>query len=185
MPNNLLLTNNVKRETTPVVLHRVRTNKLTPCWRYHKELGSKLLKYDDELDWLGDGWVDHPGKLSRLPGHEKLYDITNNPVYAKQKVSELTYLVKTNEEIEQQSKDAEDAAALKLKTEAAVRDKEIRANPIVHACPDCEQKFDNPRRLHMHRVGKHKYRKNIHVADEKVLSVEQPELVSEQGEPKC
>jgi hypothetical protein len=48
-------------------------NKRTPAWRFHKDFPDKLCKTDAELDKAdAEGWVDHPGKARRLPGHEKM-----------------------------------------------------------------------------------------------------------------
>ena len=50
--------------------------KLTPAWRYHKDCPQGLVvKTDAALEKLdADGWVDHPGKVSPLPGHEDLFE---------------------------------------------------------------------------------------------------------------
>lgn len=56
-----------------------KTNRV-PCLMYHKDLSpmGKVVKNEFELDALIDaGWVDHRGKIFRLPGFEKLYDEFN------------------------------------------------------------------------------------------------------------
>lgn len=37
--------------------------KVFPSWRYHKELGEKLVLSDEEDAKLGLGWVDTPAKF--------------------------------------------------------------------------------------------------------------------------
>jgi hypothetical protein len=48
-----------------------------PAWRYHKNCPSGIVvKTEVELARLEveGGWVDHPGKVSLLPGHENMYE---------------------------------------------------------------------------------------------------------------
>jgi hypothetical protein len=48
-----------------------------PAWRYHKNCsGGVVVKTEVELARLEaeGGWVDHPGKVSLLPGHENMYE---------------------------------------------------------------------------------------------------------------
>jgi hypothetical protein len=50
--------------------------KTYPSWRYHKNLGSKIVADEAEDKGLGEGWVDTPAKfldaeeLSKLPESE-------------------------------------------------------------------------------------------------------------------
>jgi hypothetical protein len=59
----------------PPIGEDIPSNSRVPAWRYHKDCPKgKLVKRDDELDTLdAEGWVDHPGKLSKLPGLEQFY----------------------------------------------------------------------------------------------------------------
>ncbi|QGH73448.1 MAG: optineurin-like protein [Podoviridae sp. cty5g4] len=157
-----------------------RTQKHTPCWRYHTQHGAKLLSYDDELEKLGDGWVDHPGKLKKLPGHEKLYETYINPIVAKKVLLESGFLIKTDEEKQQEERDAEDALALKLKNEENERAKIARETPVVYSCPLCDAKFSKERQLHMHKITKHRDKK-VEIVDNKTSICEQSENKGEQS----
>lgn len=46
-----------------------------PAWRYHSSCREgKVFKTDEALAAADKaGWKDHPGKVSLLPGHEKLF----------------------------------------------------------------------------------------------------------------
>ena len=153
--NKLLSVGSVMPEVVPVGAHRERTNKRTPCLRYHKELGSKLCSHDDVLDGLGEGWVDHPGKLRRLPGHEKLYDayIAGEP---KKVITGEEFLVVTDEVKQQRTKDEADANVLKLKNENAIKQAAVYAASLIHQCPSCELKFDTKQKLYFHKLKAHK-----------------------------
>lgn len=47
-----------------------------PAWRYHESCPEgKIFKTDEALVKADqDGWVDHPGKVRKLAGHEHLFD---------------------------------------------------------------------------------------------------------------
>jgi hypothetical protein len=59
----------------PEIGTHLPSNERAPAWRYHGSCTKgKIVLTDSELDKLdADGWVDHPGKLSKLPGLEKFY----------------------------------------------------------------------------------------------------------------
>ena len=41
-----------------------------PCWRYHATEGERVLQTAEEVEALGEGWYNHPGKARvrhRLP----------------------------------------------------------------------------------------------------------------------
>jgi hypothetical protein len=55
---------------------RDEVNKYTPCWRYSKDFPKGvLIKSDKVLEGLDSAiWKDHPGKVTKLPGHELLFE---------------------------------------------------------------------------------------------------------------
>lgn len=63
-------------KSNEVTKEEILTQKKAPAWRYHSICKTgKVVKTDKELKELDDaGWVDHPGKVSRLPGFEHLYE---------------------------------------------------------------------------------------------------------------
>ncbi len=63
-------------ETAPVSKIDVSVSKKAPAWRYHKTMPQGMIvKTDEELAQLDKaGWKDHPGKVTRLPGFENLYE---------------------------------------------------------------------------------------------------------------
>jgi len=84
---NILLGSGIP-EPKPIAEHIEPTNLKAPAWRFHKDFPNRLCKTDAELDKLdAEGWLDHPGKVRLLPGHEKVWE-------AYQKTLEV---VKTNE----------------------------------------------------------------------------------------
>ena len=45
-----------------------------PRWMYHRDIPEGVLvRLEREFNKLSDDWVDHPGKCTLLPGHEKIY----------------------------------------------------------------------------------------------------------------
>ena len=62
-------------EGEPIAEHIEPTYLRAPAWRFHKDFPDKLCKTDAELDKLdAEGWLDHPGKVRLLPGHEKVWE---------------------------------------------------------------------------------------------------------------
>jgi len=62
-------------EQKPIIKHVESTNLRAPRWRFHKDFPDRLCKTDAELDKLdAEGWLDHPGKVRLLPGHEKVWE---------------------------------------------------------------------------------------------------------------
>lgn len=75
MPQNVLLGSGIIPE--PVLKGHINVvNLRTPAWRFHKDFPEgKICKTDAELDQLDtEGWLDHPGKVRLLPGHEKVWE---------------------------------------------------------------------------------------------------------------
>ena len=54
----------------------VKAFKNAPMWLYSKEcIEGRVIKTDEEIDkLLAAGWKDHPGKVVKLLGFEKLYE---------------------------------------------------------------------------------------------------------------
>jgi len=77
MPSkNKLLGSGVLLQEQGIVGHTEPTFLRTPAWRYHKDCPQgKVCKTDKELDEAdATGWKDHPGKVTKLPGHEYLFE---------------------------------------------------------------------------------------------------------------
>ena len=70
--NNKLLGSNWPEKEAETVKE---VQQRAPAWRYHKDCpAGKVVKTDVELDKLdAEGWVDHPGKVRLLIGHEDLF----------------------------------------------------------------------------------------------------------------
>jgi hypothetical protein len=62
--------------TEEEVKEEVKVFKKAPMWLYSKEcVEGRVIKTDEEIDkLLAAGWKDHPGKVVKLPGFEKLYE---------------------------------------------------------------------------------------------------------------
>lgn len=62
-----------------------------PCFMYSESnLSGILVKTTAQLKTLKEqGYVDHPGKCARLPGHEKLYDEFHKEPEKKETEEEL------------------------------------------------------------------------------------------------
>lgn len=46
---------------------KLEDQKVYPTWRYHKDHEPRLIKDREELEALGSGWVDNPGKVDLKP----------------------------------------------------------------------------------------------------------------------
>jgi hypothetical protein len=70
--NNLLGSGKPNEEIKKVV----KMSKRIPVLMYHEScMGGQLVKDEKVLDKLiALGWLDHPGKVKRLKGHEKVFD---------------------------------------------------------------------------------------------------------------
>ena len=60
----------------PTASHIEPTFLRAPAWRYHKDCPQgKVCKTDEELDKAdAAGWKDYPGKVTRLPAFESLFE---------------------------------------------------------------------------------------------------------------
>ena len=58
------------------VKEEVEVFKKAPMWLYSKDCTEgRIIKTDEEIDkLLATGWKDHPGKIVKLAGFEKLYE---------------------------------------------------------------------------------------------------------------
>ena len=110
---NILLGSGVPEEK-PIVKHIEPTHLKAPAWRFHKDFPNRLCKTDAELDKLdAEGWLDHPGKVRLLPGHEKVWE-------AYQKSLETIKIDEVKEEVVVESVKTEDqirADALKAESD--------------------------------------------------------------------
>ena len=70
--------NRLLGETYPeeVVAKAPEVQKFAPAWRFHKDCPKGIVVHTDkELEKLdSQGWKDHPGKVTLLPGHEHLFE---------------------------------------------------------------------------------------------------------------
>jgi hypothetical protein len=67
----------VEEETGKITIAQSSDPTGLPAWRFHKDCREGVLvKTALELAKLeaAGGWVDHPGKIFLLPGHEHLYE---------------------------------------------------------------------------------------------------------------
>ncbi len=92
MPSNNELLRFGKSQSNEEVKKDIPVSTRVPVWRYHTSCpGGIVVKEEKELDRLDkEGWVDHPGKVSILPGHEHLWtDISNVDISVKEVEVEL------------------------------------------------------------------------------------------------
>jgi hypothetical protein len=70
--NQLLGSNN----PVEVVQKPPEVQLYAPAWRFHKNCPKGMIVTTDKLleKLDADGWKDHPGKVTLLPGHEKLFE---------------------------------------------------------------------------------------------------------------
>jgi len=74
-PENTLLGSGIP--PVPFVdVHPTGIHLRSPAWRYHQNCpDGMILKTDEEVDQAdADGWLDHPGKVRLLEGHEKIWE---------------------------------------------------------------------------------------------------------------
>jgi len=156
-PQNILLGSGVP-EKKLVTGHIEPTHLKTPAWRFHKDFPEgKLCKTDKELDQLdAEGWLDHPGKVRLLPGHEKVWE--------KQKLLETGKTDEVQEIISIETVKSEDAIRADiLKAES---DK-VEANRL-----ETERKIEE-KRLKDERKEEEKRLKDEQKAEVKKLEPEQ------------
>ena len=135
-------------------------DKRTPTLRYHKScIGGKLFKYEDALEKAeAEGWVDHPGKITKLPGHEKLFNSQNVTVV----VPPVAIVVITENKPECKSEDTKKADALKAASDLAERQKfGVESPPANHVCLVCGKSFDKLNKLNMHGISAHRKKKDL------------------------
>ena len=73
---NKLLGSGVDYESLAKQLPRNdEVQKIAPAWRFHKTCPEgRVIKTDKAIKELDKaGWVDHPGKVRKLPGHENMF----------------------------------------------------------------------------------------------------------------
>ena len=138
--------------------HETGTRKL--AWRYHETCREgRLLKTQEAIDEAdANGWVDTPGKIFKLPGHERVYE--DYQAYLKKKAEPPKPPELTPEQIEE----ARIADELKAANDAA---EEKRLDDIKKAlepperfiCDICDKEFTGERAkqaLRMHKMSAHK-----------------------------
>lgn len=142
--NNLLGSGVPEQDIVP--LHRERTQKKTPCWRFHKDYPDKLVKFDDELEALEKqgGWVDEPGKARRLPGHEKIYDEYHNPP-------------------------AQPVQVVDVPRETTCENNNYVETKRLFYCLVCGKSFKSAHRLSTHAIVKHRDKKELTQDEIKVI----------------
>jgi|SRR3989338_6041702 len=175
----------------PIVEHKEPEHKRTPVWRYHKDCPQgKVINYDDELDKANaTGWVDHPGKVTRLPGLEKIYDDFHVPpptpagdcLFKKND----SYIFKENLKIPtvlttEQLENAKKAEALKIASDLVEKKRleeyEKAKNPLPPAeyqCLICPKKFLSLRALKMHGLGAHRKVKTAALTQDEVKTIQE------------
>ena len=156
---NILLGSGVP-EPKPSV-HIEPKHERTPAWRFHRDFPEgKLCKTDEELDQAdAGGWLDHPGKVRLLPGHEKVWEV--------QKLLEADSPDEIKEEgmVEPvKSEDAIKADILKAESDKIeakrLKEYEEAKNPQgPRLCTLCGKEFKSIRALNMHGIATHKNKK--------------------------
>jgi len=114
--------------------HIEPVNLRAPAWRFHKDHPEgKLCKTDAELDKLdAEGWLDHPGKVRLLPGHEKVWEAYQKSleVVKADEVKEevVVELVKTEDQIRADDLKAESdkVEAKRLEDERKAEEKHLK-----------------------------------------------------------
>ena len=175
MPSQNRLLGSGVPEENPIAKHVEPTNLKAPAWRFHKDFPEgRLCKTDVDLDKLdAEGWLDHPGKVRLLPGHEKVWE-------AYQKSLEVAKTDEVKEEVVVESVKTEDqirADALKAesdrieakrledeqKAEAKrLADYEASKNPPgPRLCTLCGKEFTSLKALNMHGIAAHRNRKQV------------------------
>lgn len=159
MPSQNVLLGSGVQEEKPITEHIETTHLRTPAWRFHKDFPNRLCKTDAELDKLdAEGWLDHPGKVRLLPGHEKVWE-------AYQKSLEVGKVSEVKEEVVVEA----------VKTEDQIRADALKA----------ESDKVEARRLDDERKAEEKRLKDEKKEEEKRLKEEQKaEIKNLEPEPK-
>lgn len=79
--NKLLGSGKVEQEEI-IKVEAETVSPVLPTWRYSKDGQAKIVKTVADLEKLEkEGWVDHPGKVKLLPGHEKLFSKSKGNIF--------------------------------------------------------------------------------------------------------
>ena len=148
-------------------------NQRAPAWRYHRDLPEgKVCKTDEELDQAdADGWLDHPGKVRLLIGHEKVWEAQKK--LEADKIDEVQEKILTAEPIKSEDTiradilkiESDKVEAKRLEDEKKVEEKrlveykEAKSPPGPRLCTLCGKEFSSLRALNMHGIGAHKNKK--------------------------
>jgi len=141
MPSeNILLGSGI----VPIEEHKAVVNKRAPAWRFHISCPEgKVCKTDAELDQADkEGWVDHPGKVRLLPGHEKVWEAYQKSIGAI-KSAEIVSETKNEIDLEAERKAYEEAKVPKG----------------LSLCTLCGKTFSSEKALNMHGIAVHRERK--------------------------
>lgn len=155
------------------------TNKKTPVWRYHKDCPQgKVFKRDDDLAKAEaeGGWVDHPGKITRLVGHEKTFDLYNETGGRGDNTVEILEIKFREPEVINpedaiRAKELKEASDLIEKNRLEAEEKAKNPpKPEVFECehPGCGKKFLKAKALRMHTMAAHKIKKDIALDEIKI-----------------
>lgn len=153
--------------------HDPVVNKRAPAWRFHADYPEgKVCKTDRELDQAdAEGWLDHPGKVRSLPGHEKVWEAQQASERAKAEPpppqGEVAEPIKTDDQIRADILKAESdkVEAKRLKDEQKTEAKrlaeyeEAKVPVGDHLCTLCGKTFKTEKALNMHGIGAHRNKK--------------------------
>jgi len=165
---NILLGSGVP-EQKPINKHIEPTNLRSPAWRYHRDFPEgKLCKTDEEVDKANaDGWLDHPGKVRLLPGHEKVWEAQKKLEAGK--TDEVQEEILTAEPIKSEDairadilkteSDKFEAKRLEVEAKLLSNYEEAKSPPGPRLCTLCGKEFSSLRALNMHGIGAHKNKK--------------------------
>lgn len=190
MSSNELLGSGLSREIS-ISNHKEIEHKRTPTFRYHKDcIHGKLVKYDEELEVLEkQGWVDHPGKACRLPGHEKIYDEFQEKQNKRLIITEIPVKVTEVKAEIQIYKSPDSIKADKLKADSDLiekerLEKELKSNLVFGdglnpgppcTCLICGKVFESLKQLNMHGIGAHRNKEDLTPDEIKIKEEEEKE----------
>lgn len=184
MPSQNVLLGSGIPEQKPIAKHIEPTHLRAPAWRFHKDFPQgKICKTDAELDKAdAEGWLDHPGKVRLLPGHEKVWEAYQKSleVVKTDEVKEevVVEMVKTEDQIRADAlkaesdkveakrlEDIQKAEEKRLKDEQKAEEKRLadyeaaKNPPGPRLCTLCGKEFNSIRALNMHGIGAHRNKK--------------------------
>ena len=163
MPShNILLGSGPVTEEPKVESHHGGTPAI--AWRYHESCPEgKLLKTAEDIaKYDALGWVNTPGKIFLLPGHEQVYADYQASLLKKKEPDVAVSPTSIPELTEEQIADAKKADELKAANDALEANRlKTLAGPELFKCDveGCGKEFEKAQGLRMHKMSAHKIKK--------------------------